>query len=77
MLKKIVLVSIKVKFLKPSYFEGVLIVFSALAALALINGQPQRYPFRNRPFHKTLPSSSAFVYWISVRFYETVSCLYF
>ena len=24
-----------------------------------------------RPFHKTLPSSSAFVNWISVRFYET------
>ena len=24
-----------------------------------------------RPFHKTLPRSSAFVNWISVRFYET------
>ena len=24
-----------------------------------------------RPFHKTLPRSSAFVYWILVRFYET------
>ena len=24
-----------------------------------------------RPFYKTLPRSSAFVYWISVRFYET------
>ena len=24
-----------------------------------------------RPFHKTLPRSSAFVKWISVRFYET------
>ena len=25
----------------------------------------------NRPFHKTLPRFNAFVYWISVRFYET------
>ena len=24
-----------------------------------------------RPFHKTLPRTSAFVNWISVRFYET------
>ena len=24
-----------------------------------------------RPFHKTLPRSSAFINWISVRFYET------
>ena len=24
-----------------------------------------------RPFHKTLPRTSVFVYWISVRFYET------
>ena len=24
-----------------------------------------------RPFHKNLPRSTAFVYWISVRFYET------
>ena len=29
--------------------------------------------FFYRPFHKTLPRSSAFVYWISVRFYETES----
>ena len=28
-----------------------------------------------RPFHKTLPKSSAFVSWISVRFYET-DCIY-
>ena len=27
--------------------------------------------FTYRPFHKTLPRSSAFVNWISVRFYET------
>ena len=27
--------------------------------------------FKYRPFHKTLPRSSAFVNWISVRFYET------
>ena len=27
--------------------------------------------FEYRPFHKTLPRSSAFVNWISVRFYET------
>ena len=29
------------------------------------------YMFKYRPFHKTLPRSSAFVNWISVRFYET------
>ena len=30
------------------------------------------FPFLNyRPFHKTLPWSRPFVYWISVRFYET------
>ena len=28
-----------------------------------------------RPFHKTLPRASAFVYWISVRFYES-DCMY-
>ena len=27
--------------------------------------------FKYRPFHKTLPRSSAFINWISVRFYET------
>ena len=27
-----------------------------------------------RPFHKTLPRSSAFVNWISVSFYETAGC---
>ena len=27
--------------------------------------------WRYRPFHKTLPRSSAFVNWISLRFYET------
>ena len=27
------------------------------------------------PFHKTLPRSSAFVNWISVRFYETACTL--
>ena len=31
--------------------------------------------FIYRPFHKTLPRSSAFVNWTSVRFYET-SCMY-
>ena len=29
------------------------------------------YIFNYRPFHKTLPRSNAFAYWISVRFYET------
>ena len=29
------------------------------------------YRFTYRPFHKTLPRSSAFCKWISVRFYET------
>ena len=28
-------------------------------------------PPQIRPFHKTLPRFTAFVYWISVRFYET------
>ena len=33
--------------------------------------------YRNRPFHKTLPSSSIFVNGISVKFYETgCSCGY-
>ena len=30
-----------------------------------------RVSFKYRPFHKTLPRSSAFVNWISARFYET------
>ena len=38
------------------------------------------FRFLYRPFHKTLPRSSAFVNWISVRFYETdcrwISLLY-
>ena len=29
--------------------------------------------FKYRPFHKTLPRPSAFLNWISVRFYETDS----
>ena len=28
-----------------------------------------------RPFHETLPRSSAFINWISIRFYET-ACIY-
>ena len=31
----------------------------------------KNWKFRYRPFHTTLPRSSAFVNWISVRFYET------
>ena len=29
------------------------------------------------PFHKTLPRSSAFVNWLSIRFYETGPALYY
>ena len=33
--------------------------------------KPQIRCLTYRPFHKTLPRSSAFVNWISVRYYET------
>ena len=35
--------------------------------VAIYKGTCSKY----RPFHKTLPRSSAFLNWISVRFYET------
>ena len=36
-----------------------------------VNLSPSPYTRKYRPFKKTLPRSSAFVNWISVRFYET------
>ena len=51
---------------KISYIMHICIYFLKLMSINIINSI-----FNYRPFQKTLPRSSAFVYWISVRFYET------
>ena len=54
--------------------EKLIMVFKSsvsLKELPLFDLQTTIILFGYHPFHKTLPISSAFVNWISVRFYET------